>query len=96
MKTRTSLVLFAAISFLAASQPMLAAAAKADTRTGALVAALQLVSPDPLGGRLGLAIAAARTPNTDVSSANRNLTVQNSGTSADQRAYQLWKKTQKS
>lgn len=96
MKNSISLSLFAAVSLLAASQPLLAATNKADTRVGALVAALQTVSPDPLGGRLGLAVAAARTPTTDLSSPARSRTVQNTGATADQRAYQRWKNAQKS
>ena len=96
MKNSLSLALVAVVSLFAASQPLLAATKKVDTRVGALVAALQTVSPDPLGGRLGLAVAAARTPESAVSSPDRSRTVQNSGATADQRAYQLWKKTQKS
>ena len=73
-----------------------AATEKKDARSDALVAALQAVSPDPLGGRFGLAIAAARNPAAEISSPERARTVQFTGTSPDQRAYLLWKKTQKS
>jgi hypothetical protein len=96
MKNRIILSLFATLSLLAASPSLVAAPKTTDTRVGALVAALQAVSPDPLGGRLGLDVAAARTPGPEMSSPNSNRTVQNSGVTADQRAYQIWKKTQKS
>jgi hypothetical protein len=75
---------------LAASQPMLAAAPKADARAAELVAALQAVSPDPLGGRLGLAV----TPsNAADKSAAKTQTTQ---MTADQRAYASWKAATKS
>jgi hypothetical protein len=96
MKNHIALSLFAALSLVTASPSLLAAPKTTDTRVGVLVAALQAVSPDPLGGRLGLDVAAARTSGPEMSSPSSNRTVQNSGVTADQRAYQLWKKTQKS
>lgn len=96
MKNHIALSLFAALSLLTVSPSLVAAPKSTDTRVGALVAALQAVSPDPLGGRLGLDVAAARTSGPGMSSPSSNRTVQNSGVTADQRAYQLWKKTQKS
>ena len=96
MKTNLSRTLFATVALLVASQPLLAATKKADKELGALVAALQTVSPDPLGGRLGLAVAATSTPTPALSAKSNGLTAQNSGVSADQRAYQLWKNDRKS
>ena len=101
MKTRLTPLLFALVGFLAASQPVLAASKKADERTAALVTALQAVSPDPLGGRLGLAASAAR-PNTapataaQTAPASRGLTAQADRLDRDQRAYVIWKSSQKS
>lgn len=101
MKTRLTPVLFALVGFLAASQSVLAASSKADERTAALVAALQAVSPDPLGGRLGLAASAAR-PNTtpataaQTAAAGRGLTAQAAPLDRDHRAYVIWKSSQKS
>lgn len=91
---RPSLSLFAFVGLLAASQPLLAAAPKADARATALVAALQAVSPDPLGGRLGLAATAVRPAAPLKTSSNAQLTVQTS--ESDRRAYLAWKNAQKS
>lgn len=96
MKNLRSLSLFAALGLIAASQDALAASKKADAGAGSLVSALQAVSPDPLGGRLGLAIAAARNTEPALAPAAGNRTVQTSGISSDLRAYLQWKKTQKS
>jgi hypothetical protein len=101
MKTRLTPLLFALVGFLAASQPLLAASKKADERAAALVAALQAVSPDPLGGRLGLAASGAR-PNTapatapQPAAASRGRTAQAAPLDRDHRAYVIWKSTQKS
>jgi hypothetical protein len=98
MKTRFIPALFALIGFLTASQSALAAPKKADEHTASLVAALQAVSPDPLGGRLGLAATAARTeiaPARSESTAPK-LTVQSARATIDQRAYVIWKSSQKS
>ncbi len=89
MKRLLSLALFSAIALAAASRPLLAAAPKADARSAALVAALQAVSPDPLGGRLGLTVASARA----AEQAQDNRTVL--GTDADRRAYAAWKGSKK-
>ena len=95
MNTRTSLSVFAFVGLLAASQSLLAAAPKTDARANALVAALQAVSPDPLGGRLGLAASAEHT--TSVSSAPAGqVAVKSSRDEADHRAYLVWKSAQKS
>ena len=94
--SRTSLLLIAFAGLLAASQPLLAAAPKADARASALVAALQAVSPDPLGGRLGLAASAvpSSTPASGVT--GNNLISQASHVDRDHRAYLAWKSAQKS
>lgn len=49
------------VSLFAAATPALASSAKETRRDAALLAALLPVSPDPLGGRLGLAVASARS-----------------------------------
>ncbi len=95
MKTRLTFSLFAFVGLLSASQSLLAAAPKADARTAALVAALQAVSPDPLGGRLGLAASAAGQP-TLASQSDQNLTAQSERSRLDQRAYAAWKSSTKS
>ena len=94
LSTRSTLLLFALVGFLAASQSLLAAAPKTDARATALVAALQAVSPDPLGGRLGLAALAERPamPAKTVT----NVAAQGSRTDGDHRAYLAWKSAQKS
>ena len=97
MKTRLTFSLFAFVGLLSASQSLLAAAPKADARTTALVAALQAVSPDPLGGRLGLAAATAIAAQPVVAKgAGQNLTTQSFSSQLDQRAYVLWKSSWKS
>jgi hypothetical protein len=95
MKPRFTSLLFAFAGLLAASQPLLAAAPKADARAAALVAALQAVSPDPLGGRLGLAASAAGQP-TLAKQNGQNLTAQSARAQLDQRAYATWKSSTKS
>ena len=85
-----------------ASATSFPAAKPSDPRTAALVAALQAVSPDPLGGRLGLAATAARltpapaSPTLPAATAPRTLTEQATPLDRDQRAYLAWKSTQKS
>ena len=81
-----------AVCLFAASQPVLAAAKKADERNTALVAALQAVSPDPLGGRLGLAAATAQATALPTAKSN-GVAVQDRN---DQRAYAQWKDASKS
>jgi hypothetical protein len=99
MKTRLFPLLFALVSLFGASHSAVAAPKKADERAAALVAALQAVSPDPLGGRLGLAATTAR-PAGNVSSsaptATRGLTAENARAELDRRAYLVWKSSQKS
>jgi hypothetical protein len=93
---RLSVSLFAFVGLLAASQSALAAAPKADARATALVAALQAVSPDPLGGRLGLAAVAEQPAVATKRTTARSVAANNSGTDRDQRAYLAWKSAQKS
>ena len=95
MEPRLTFSLFAFVGLLSASQSLLAAALKIDTRTTALVAALQAVSPDPLGGRLGLA-AAAKGQSVVAKGASKNLTAQSTGSQLDQRDYLLWKNSPQS
>jgi hypothetical protein len=95
MKTRLASSLFVFAGLLVASQPLLAAAPKADARAAALVAALQAVSPDPLGGRLGLAVAVAGKPGPAQPNA-KGPTAQALGAQVDQRAYASWKVATKS
>ena len=101
MQTRLPLLRFALIGFFAASPPLLAASKKADERTAALVAALQAVSPDPLGGRLGLAASGAR-PNpapataSPTAAASGGRTAEAAPFDRDHRAYVLWKSARKS
>ena len=94
MKTRFTFSLLAFAGLLAASQPLLAAAPKTDARAAALVAALQAVSPDPLGGRLGLAASVAGQPAP--ARPNARNTAQSPGAQLDQRAYASWKVATKS
>jgi hypothetical protein len=98
MKTRFTSLLVSLVAFTALSQSAVAAPKKADERPSALVTALQAVSPDPLGGKLGLAASGARTevaPATTGSN-KRTLTVQASRAVYDQRAYLIWKSANKS
>lgn len=86
------------LGLAAVTQPALAASSKKEkdaAKTAALVAALQAVSPDPLGGRLGLAATSPRSETTVSSPA----TPANKGVTRfdlDQRAYVIWKSSQKS
>lgn len=99
MKSRLTPVLFALVGFAGVSQSAMAAPKKADERAAALVAALQAVSPDPLGGRLGLAATTARpTGNVSATAGNspRGLTAENARAEQDRRAYASWKNAQKS
>lgn len=91
MKTRLTFSLLAFAGLLAASQPLLAAAPKTDARAAALVAALQAVSPDPLGGRLGLVASAAGQATLGKQDAKNKV-----GQTVDQRAYATWKAATKS
>ncbi len=89
-----ALSLCAIVGLLAASRPLLAAAPKTDARTAALVAALQAVSPDPLGGQLGRAVVRPAAPAQGTvlgHTANQSARAE-----TDHRAYLVWKRTQKS
>lgn len=95
MNTRFTSLLVALLGFASLAQPVLAASKKDTDRTAALVAALQAVSPDPLGGRLGLAASQSRpaaAPVVAPAPAGRNVT----RFDLDQRAYVIWKSSQKS
>lgn len=94
MKLRFAFPLFA-VALLAASQPALAAATKGDSRTAALVAALQAVSPDPLGGRLGLEVSVASAPSL-APAAKGTYATQSPRAVLDQRTYMIWKSSLKS
>jgi hypothetical protein len=95
MKLRFALPLFA-VALLAASQPALAAAKKGDSRTAELVAALQAVSPDPLGGRLGLEVSVASAPALAPTAAKGTYANQSPRAALDQRSYMIWKSSLKS
>lgn len=92
----SSLVVFLGLAGL--TQPAMAASSKKEkdaAKTAALVAALQAVSPDPLGGRLGLA---ATTPRSEapVSVTTTDSRKGVTRMDLDQRAYVIWKSSQKS
>ncbi len=99
MKSRLTPVLLALVGFAGVSQSAVAAPKKSDERAAALVAALQAVSPDPLGGRLGLTATSAR-PAGSVSTMDKNsprgMTADNARAEQDRRAYISWKNDQKS
>jgi hypothetical protein len=95
MKYRFALPLLA-LGLVAAAQPLLAAKPKSDPRAAALVAALQAVSADPLGGRLGLEIATVNAPTPSPSSDRRTYAVQSPRAEFDHRTYVVWKSSQKS
>ena len=90
------LLLLPMIGLLAVSQPALAATKKADQRIKALVTALQAVSPDPLGGHLGLVVATALAATPTPTKGERNFAQQSSRINPDQSAYLNWKNAQKS
>ncbi len=92
MKHQLSLALFSAIVLVAASRPMLAAAPEADARSKAVVAALQAVSPDSLGGRFGLAVATVRS---NERAPSRGATALQAANDTDHRAYAAWKRSSK-
>ncbi len=97
MKNRVTSVLVAFLGLAAFAQPTFAASKKetAAAKTAALVAALQSVSPDPLGGRLGLAATGPRTEAAPVATAATS----SKGVTSfdmDQRAYVIWKSSLKS
>lgn len=90
MKSRSLSITLAVLTSLAAGVPMFAASAKGRAGIEALVAALQAASPDPLGGRFGLEVAAID------GSENALRFSQAARLSPDQLAYLQWKKTLKS
>ena len=85
---RLAALLVSPLAALAAPKPAAPAA------NAALVAALQAVSPDPLGGRLGLVAATARNLENRTPPAGR--TEQTAMVEADRQAYAAWKNTRKS
>ena len=96
MKTPLATSLLFAVSLLAASQPALAATKKADARTAELVAALQAVSPDPLGGRLGFEVSVVSAPSLAPAAAKGTYANQSASAALDQRSYVIWKSSLKS
>jgi|GEM_PF-3725295 len=100
MKTSSAPVFFARIGCFGASPPLPAAPKKTDERNSALVAALRVVGPDPLGGRLGLAATAARmtapAPTAKSSAANQHVPGMRLPNAAyDQRASIIWRSSVK-
>ena len=89
-----ALVIFLGLAAL--TQPALASPSQKEAaKTAALVAALQAVSPDPLGGRLGLAATASRSesaPMVSTTTTVKGITQLD----IDHRAYVVWKSSQKS
>lgn len=97
MKTRFISSVFALVGLLVTSSSLWAAPKKSDAGSSSLVAALQAVSPDPLGGHLGPAAASARTETAPLANApQRGPAAQSSRALYDQRAYAIWKSSQKS
>lgn len=88
MKLNLSL-LVAALSLSPFVQTGLAATQKPEAKAAALVAALEAVSPDPLGGRLGLTVASSR-------SANQSPAASKVATTQVSSAYAAWKADKKS
>ncbi len=70
------------------------AAPKPATANAALVAALPAVSPDPLGGRLGLVAASTRLGESRAGQSARSEST--AMIQADLKAYSAWKNTRKS
>ena len=94
-KLKFALPLLATVTFFAAPQSVGAAQKKADPKVVQLVAALEAVSPDPLGGRFGFALATGYDPKADLASQTR-LSAKVAGADADRLAYQSWKNAKKS
>jgi hypothetical protein len=99
MNSRLTFSLLVATAFFSAVQPMSAASKKEfqrqeALRSEALVAALQQVSPDPLGGRLGLNLAIDLAPKTTSPATQSLAKVSDRG--ADRRGYLSWKRAKKS
>lgn len=99
MKTPLFLGAFATLSLVAFVSPLAAANKKPAPQRQALVAAVQAVSPDALGGKLGLGLAAENPPVAQVAAAPRTsprLASSQSGKSADNLAYRSWKTSKSS
>lgn len=96
MNIRHTLSCVFILLFALAAQPAASAAPskKTDPRLSTLVSALQTVSPDPLGGRLGLEITATRVIKSELATGGR--ATQTAAIGAELRAYQTWKNAQKS
>jgi hypothetical protein len=98
MKKALLSTLLAFLGLAALTQPASAASSKKEkeaAKTAALISALQAVSPDPLGGRLGLAATSPRSESpvtTTTAGARKDVT----RLDVEQRAYVVWKNSQKS
>ena len=95
MKTQVSLRFVAALTVCGLVQPLLAAGKKTEPQRKTLVAALLAVSPDALGGQLGLSLASENTPGSKPARPAERLASQ-SGKSADNLAYRSWKASKNS
>jgi hypothetical protein len=96
MKSRISLRLLATFTVLGLVHPLMAASSKKnEPQRKALVAALLVVSPDPLGGQLGLNLAAEHAPATQTSQASPRVASQSAKT-PDNLAYRSWKASKNS
>lgn len=87
------------ISLFSFGHPLVAAGKKVEPQRKALVAALQAVSPDALGGKLGLSLAAENPPLAVVRTASRSterLASQQSAKTPDNLAYRSWKTSKSS
>ena len=89
MKRSLALTLVSSLLVFTAARPALAAAPKAEARSAAIVAALQAVSPDALGGQLGLTVATVRA--NERAPSRRAAAIQTAN-DTDRRAYAAWKK----
>jgi len=96
MKSKFALPFVAAALALAFAQPVFAADKKSEKRRESLVTALQAVSPDALGGRLGFNLATESAPQSTVPAPAQDRMVRSTGSSADQVAYLSWKRGRKS
>lgn len=99
MNSRLLLRAVATISLFSLGHPLVAAGKKPEPQRKALVAALQAVSPDALGGKLGVSLASENPPLAVVSSASRSnerLASQSSARTPDNLAYRSWKASKNS
>jgi hypothetical protein len=86
---------------IALAQPLLAGQSKPSKQdtTAAnekLVSALIAVSPDSLGGRLGLELATGRTAVPEIAAASRRTPTRTFAIASDNQDYQAWKPARKS